>query len=456
MSNSLYTKFVSGYLFPLHEQLKSHRSVAIRQSLEQSQWLTTDEILTEQSQRLHRFITEVYHNVPYYQTMFDSLNLKPEDIKTVADLSKLPFITKPLISENFDQIISTKAGKMIKGCTAGSSGTPLSFLLGMERVSHDVAQKWRATRWWGVDIGDKEQVVWGSPIEVGAQDRVRQIRDLMFRTQLLPAFDLTPEKIQQFLEQIQSYRPKMLFGYPSVYEVLAKYAVTHGIVLDNLGIKAVFVTSELLYPQQRQLIEKVFGCQVANGYGGRDSGFIAHQCPEGGMHISAEDIVVEIVDPDGNAVANGNSGQVVVTHLGAGDFPLIRYRTGDVAKISCSSCPCGRGLPMLEDIHGRTTDFVLALDGRLMHGAALTYAMRELEDIVNYKIIQHSKELTQVLLVTKSGELSLAIVDEIRTQFQQRLGQDVAIEIELREEIPAEKSGKYRFLVSHAVTDSVI
>ena len=64
--------------------------------------------------------------------------------------------------------------------------------------------------------------------------------------------------------------------------------------------------------------------------------------------------------------------------------------------------------------------------------------------------------LTQVLLVTKSGELSLAIVDEIRTQFQQRLGQDVAIEIELRDEIPAEKSGKYRFLVSHAVTDSVI
>lgn len=453
MSQSIYTKFVSRCLFPLHERLKSHTTVAILKSLEQTQWQTKQQILAEQSVRLNKFINTAYHNAPYYRRLFDSLDLKPDDIKSAADLDKLPLLTKPLISENSQLLTSRTATKMVKGCTAGSSGTPLVFWLGMDRVSHDVAEKWRATRWWGVDIGDREQVIWGSPIELDSQDRIRKIRDTLFRSRLLSAFDLTTEKIEEFFKLIQSYRPKMLFGYPSVYEVLAKHAMANNFRMDNLGIKVIFVTSELLYPHQRQIIEQVFGCQVANGYGGRDAGFIAHECPDGGMHISAEDIIVEIVDSNGRVLPDGESGQVVVTHLGSGDFPFIRYRTGDVAKIATSSCSCGRGLPMLEEVQGRTTDFVIAQNGRLMHGATLTYAMRELEGIVNYKIVQHSKTLTQVLLVTNSGTLSPELVGAISHQFKQRLGEAVDVEIELTDKIPAEKSGKYRFLVSHAVAN---
>jgi len=455
MSHSLYTKFVSRCLFPLHERLKSHRSVAIRKSLEQSQWLTREQILNEQSQRLHNFIKDVYQHVPYYRAMFDSLNLKPEDIKSAADLAKLPFLTKQLITENNGQIIADNAGPLVKTSTGGSSGSPLVFFMGQDRVSHDVAQKWRATRWWGVDIGDKEQVLWGSPIELGAQDRVRQFRDLLLRSKLLSAFELTPQKIETFLARIQLDRPIMLFGYPSVYEMMAKYAIKHDLKLDNLGIKVVFVTSELLYPHQRSLIEQVFGCPVANGYGGRDAGFLAHQCPEGGMHLSAEDIIVEIVDPDGRVVPDGVRGQVVVTHLATGDFPFIRYRTGDVAKISPSNCRCGRGLPLLEELEGRTTDFVLAQDGTIMHGLALIYVLRELDEIKEFKIIQHSTTVVEVILVTQSNELSSDLIDAITDGFRQRLGAQVEVNIGLTLSIPAEKSGKYRFLISHAVTSDV-
>src|SRR5207253_2509642 len=138
----------------------------------------------------------------------------------------------------------------------------------------------------------------------------------------------------------------------------AEYALASGIRMHRLGIKVVFVTSEKLYDEQRNLISRVFGCAVANGYGGRDAGFIAHACPEGGMHISAEDIIVEIVDAAGQVLPPGSAGEIVVTHLATSHFPFIRYRTGDVGVLDRQLCACGRGLPLLKEIQGRTTDFV--------------------------------------------------------------------------------------------------
>ncbi|GHF99339.1 phenylacetate--CoA ligase family protein [Thalassotalea marina] len=444
----MYTKLVSSFLFPLHEKLKKHDTVAIKKSLEQSQWLSKDELLARQQQRLQSFIANAVKHVPYYQGVFSSLGLSPDAIQSVEDLQQLPFLDKATIKQNFESMKSNCAGPTSPFTTGGSSGTPLTFLLGNERVSHDVAEKWRATRWWDVDIGDTEIVAWGSPIELGAQDKVRLIRDKLFRSTLVPAFDMDESKLLGFIEQIKNQKPKMLFGYPSVFSLIAKTADEHNIKLDDLGIKVVFVTSERLYPYQRETIESTFGAPVANGYGGRDAGFIAHQCPGGKMHISAEDIVIEIIDKEGNPVPDGEKGEIVVTHLATSDFPFIRYRTGDVAAIDPQPCSCGRGLPCLMDIEGRTTDFVVAQDGTVMHGLALIYVLRELQGINEFKIIQESKLLTRIQIVPTEKELPSALKEEIITGFKKRLGDDVEIELEVVEKIEAEKSGKFRYVIS--------
>lgn len=444
---SLYTRVVSSFLFPLHERLKKHTTVRIRKALEHSQWQSPTELRAVQSQRLATFMQKIYAQVPYYQQVFDELGLKPTDITSPADLAKLPFLTKSIIRENFSALTSAQAGPLQRFNTGGSSGQPLVFLLGNERVSHDVAEKWRATRWWGVDIGDTEIVAWGSPIELGAQDKVRLARDKLFRSTLIPAFDMTEQKLLGFIEQIRTLRPKMLFGYPSVFELIAKTAKKQGIRLDDLGIKVAFVTSERLYPYQRETISSVFGCPVANGYGGRDAGFIAHECPSGGMHMSFEDIVVEIVDPQGNPLPAGQSGEIVVTHLGNSEFPFVRYRTGDIATLSDKTCACGRGLPMLESIEGRSTDFVVAADGTVMHGLALIYILRDLPGIEAFKITQETLLQTRVQVVVKE-ELTDAMTEQVQAGFQARLGKDVSVEVEVVDEIQPEKSGKYRYVIS--------
>lgn len=443
----LQTSLVAKILFPLQEKLKKHDTVAIRQAMDSSQWWTAEKLGEFQLERLRAFLTKVGTHVPYYRDCFKNLSFDPQKITSLANLQKLPLLTKSIIRTEGDRMKSDIAQGLARFNTGGSSGEPLIFFIGTERVSHDVAAKWRATRWWNVDIGDTEIVVWGSPIELGTQDRVRAIRDKLMRTELMPAFQMNDTNLDQFVARIRERRPKMLFGYPSAINHIATHAQRRGIPLNDLGVKVVFCTSERLYDHQREAISNAFACRVANGYGGRDAGFIAHECPAGSMHITAEDIIVEIVDEQGNVQPAGISGEIVVTHMATSDFPFIRYRTGDIGMLGNTPCSCGRGLPLLKEIQGRSTDFVIASDGTVMHGLALIYILRDLPAVRAFKIIQESLNLTRVQVVANP---SFGITDEttIREGLQARLGNDVEIDIQLLAEIPPEKSGKHRYVVS--------
>src|SRR6185436_18576450 len=228
----------------------------------------------------------------------------PRTLTALSDLAGIPFLTKALIRAHSEEL-KRPGSPLTRLNTGGSSGEPLVFYVGRDRVSHDVASKWRATRWWGVDIGDPEIVVWGSPVELGAQDRLRGARDALMRTELLPAFEMSEAMLDRFVDRIRRRRPKMLFGYPSALARVARHAQARGIALDDLGVRVAFVTAEKLYDEQREVIARVFGCRVANGYGSREGGFIAHECPAGGMHLTAEDVIVEIVDPSGRPLGAG-------------------------------------------------------------------------------------------------------------------------------------------------------
>jgi phenylacetate-CoA ligase len=445
---SAYTRFVSNVAFPLHERLKRHSTTAIRQELEATQWWPRDRLAAWQAARLQALFMHAATFVPYYRDVFKEHGFNAASVQSVADLARLPFLTKEVVRANADRLRSDGARNLTRLNTGGSSGEPLIFYVGKERVSHDVAAKWRATRWWGVDVGDREIVVWGSPVELGTQDRLKRLRDRILRTELLPAFEMSETKLDRFVERIRIRRPTMLFGYPSSLALIARHAERRGVILHDLGTKVAFVTSERLYDHQRQQIERTFGCRVANGYGGRDAGFVAHQCPEGGMHITAEDIVVEIIDPSGRVLAAGESGEIVVTHLATKDFPFIRYRTGDIGVLDDRACKCGRGLPVLKDIEGRSTDFVVAADGTVMHGLALIYVMRDLPDIESFRIVQESPKRTRVMLVPRAG-FGTATEEAIRNGLRGRLGAGVAIDIQCVQQIPAERSGKFRYVLSH-------
>jgi len=445
---SLYASLCAGALFPLHERIKGHDSVARRRQLEKSQWWGVDEIRQAQTDKLRTFLVDIGTRVPYYRDLFRKLGFDAAGVRSISDLAVLPLLTKSMIRDNVERMKSVGHGPLSRYNTGGSSGEPLIFYIGKSRKSHDVAAKWRATRWWGVDIGDKELVVWGSPVELNAQDRIKRLRDGLMRSHLLPAFEMSPQNLDRFVATIRSTRPAMLFGYPSSLSMIARHAQQKNQAMDDLGIKVAFVTSEKLYDEQKAIISSVFGCPVANGYGARDAGFIAHECPSGKLHISAEDMVVETVRPDGTSCAAGEAGEIVVTHLATADFPFIRYRTGDVGLLSAKPCACGRGLPVLEEVQGRTTDFVVARDGTVMHGLALIYTVRDMPGVERFKIEQMSLDQTSVKVV--AGQAFDATHEaRIVQDFKARLGASVDVRVERVDAIANEASGKFRYVVSH-------
>jgi len=446
----LRTRLVSGLVFPLQERLKKHSTVADRRAMEDSQWWPRERLEALRMQRLRALLTHAATHVPYYRDLFARIGFDPAALSSLSDLQQLPFLDKPLIRAHTDALKADDARGLARFNTGGSSGVPLIFYIGLERVSRDVAAKWRATRWWGVDIGDPEIVLWGSPIELGAQDRVRLLRDRLMRTRLLPAFEMSDAKVDSFIDEIRALRPKMLFGYPSAFAHIARHAQRQGVRLDDLGIKVVFVTSERLYDHQRTLIEQSFGAPVANGYGGRDAGFIAHQCPSGSLHITAEDVIVEIVDREGRVLPPGESGEIVVTHLATRDFPFVRYRTGDVGVLAApddAPCACGRTLPVLKEVQGRSTDFIVARDGTVMHGLALIYIVRDMPGVAGFRIEQESLDLTRVKVMTEPGFPADGDA-RIRAGMKARLGESVEVVVEHVAQIAAEGSGKFRYVVS--------
>lgn len=446
----LRTRLVSGLVFPLQERLKKHSTVADRRAMEDSQWWPRERLEALRVQRLRALLTHAAAHVPYYRDLFARIGFDPAAVSSLTDLQQLPFLDKPLIRAHTDALKADDARGLARFNTGGSSGVPLIFYIGLERVSRDVAAKWRATRWWGVDIGDPEIVLWGSPIELGAQDRVRLLRDRLMRTRLLPAFEMSDTKVDGFIDEIRALRPKMLFGYPSAFAHIARHAQRQGVRMDDLGIKVVFVTSERLYDHQRTLIEQSFGAPVANGYGGRDAGFIAHQCPSGSLHITAEDVIVEIVDREGRVLPPGESGEIVVTHLATRDFPFVRYRTGDVGVLAApddAPCACGRTLPVLKEVQGRSTDFIVARDGTVMHGLALIYIVRDMPGVAGFRIEQESLDLTRVKVMTEPGFPSDGDA-RIRAGMKARLGESVEVVVEHVAQIAAEGSGKFRYVVS--------
>lgn len=446
----MYTRLVSRLVFPVQEQLKGHTTVAVCRSMEQTQWWQPQRLVALQIERLRALLTEA-QQVPYWRSLFASRRFDPQSVGSVADLQALPLLDKTTIRAHVDAMKHPQASGLARFNTGGSSGEPLIFFIGKNRVSHDVAAKWRATRWWGVDIGDPEIVVWGSPIELGSQDRLRALRDRLMRTQLLPAFEMSEARLDGFIQAIRARRPRMLFGYPSALSHIARHAEARGQRMDDLQIKVAFVTSERLYEEQRQTISRVFGCPVANGYGSRDAGFIAHECPLGGMHLTAEDVVVEIVDAQGAVLPIGQTGEIVVTHLATGEFPFIRYRTGDMGALGQQTCACGRGLPTLSEIQGRSTDFVVAADGTVMHGLALVYILRDLPEVHSFKIVQHNLQHTEVQVVPAPG-FGPAHEAIIVSGIQRRLGRDVWVEVQRLGAIAPERSGKFRYVVSHVAS----
>jgi phenylacetate-CoA ligase len=445
----MHQKLVKYVFSPLHEKIIGRKTYYYLELLEEQQGATKERLEELKFEKLKKLLVHADRNVAFYTSRFADVGFNPAGMQSIEDFKVIPVLTKAEIRKNIESMKWNQCpGGLHRYNTGGSSGDPLVFYFDRRRQAYDAAARALTHRWWGIDVGDKELYFWGSPLEITKQDKFKDLRDWLTSELLISAFEISPDKIPIFVQQFRKFKPKCVFGYPSTIALFCHVAKNQNLYLHDLGVRVVFCTAEVLYQHQRETISEYFGgVPVVDSYGSREGGFISHQCREGTYHVMDPNYVIEYLQ-DGKEARPGEVGEVVITHLDAWGMPFIRYRTGDVAQHGKTQCKCGRGFSAMENIRGRTTDFIVTPDGRWQHALSLIYVVRDIEGVAEFRIIQDDVDDVKVMLKVHKDIYSPDGNERIISGFKKRMGQEVKVTLEVVDEIPRDASGKYRYVIS--------
>jgi len=431
---------------PLHERLRGRQTLTQWRALRGYDRLDPAAWEALRLAKLRRLVAHCMAAVPYYRGIFREAGIADAERFTWSDLARLPVLERTTLQRQGNRLIARGwEGRLLPYSTGGSTGRPLSFHTDRPRESWHNAQKLRARAWFGVRPGDRQVDFWGSPIEMDRQTRVRRLKDRWLLNQVvLSASHLTPERIDSYARFLTAWRPRLIYGYPTVIYRVARHLLDQPGLLGAYRPRLVACTSEMLLPHLRETIGRAFACPVANEYGSRDGGMIAHECAEGHLHIFGEQVIVEVDRPDADGI-----GDLLITNLDGYGMPFIRYRIGDRGALTDAPCPCGLPLPRLREIQGRANDFLVGRAGRLIHSSTANYILREIPILRQYQLRQRADHSFDLILVP-SRPLTEGEQAHIRSGLCRILDESVAVRFQPAESIPPGKSGKYRWVVSEA------
>jgi phenylacetate-CoA ligase len=398
------------------------------------------------AERLRRLVAHAYDRVPFYRERFEHAGVCPDDIRTLGDIERLPVITKSDLAESPPGRITARGhnpADLISTMTSGYSGEPLVI-----RRTRGEQTLW-ARSWLsdllqaGLQTGDRVASVFypreGQPDGVGLLSAL----ELVHETHIDCC--LEPPDILRVLRQV---RPTFLRGLAGVVDRLAISMTERDRAL--IRPRVVWVSGEVLTADARQRIEAAFGATLHNAYGTHEVGLLASDCHATGlMHLGRSDLLVELVAPV-RAAAHESTCEVVVTALDFYAAPFIRYRLSDAVTPGPDPCPCGRSLPTLSYIEGRTIDYLELPDGRSIHPyRILGPTLLAAPCVRQYQLVQEAPDRIVLRLAV---QIDLA-ADERRRLTEavvETLGPGVGFQIEIVPRISRGSGGKSRPIVSLA------
>ena len=410
--------------------------------LRRNAWRKTEDLLKIQEKKLRAIIKHAYENVEFYHKKFDSLGLKPSDVKNVEDLKKLPMISKKEIRDNYPEGIVAK-GVDIRKCktyrTSGSTGIPLTILLDKSAEDYRAALFGRPFFECGLGLRDRM-------VEIVDERHVKRDKEWYQRLGLLGRLYVpATQSVDEQMPLIAAYKPDAIFGYSSWLHLLAK--TMRKAESKQLSPRLVFSTAEILTQEQRKCIESTFEVDVLDFYGCVEVERVAWECREQvGYHMDVDCVATEFVKDD-EEVSPGERGNLILTCLCNYAMPLIRYNIGDIAVPTNEKCTCGRGLPLMKNIEGRADDMVIAPSGKILVPENFAQMMRAISGIGQYKVIQQKKDEIIVQIVKGTG-FSQNTVKMVREEIKRILGSDVHVKTFIVNEVERDNSGKLRAVVT--------
>lgn len=396
--------------------------------------------LEAESQRLLRdFLNYAKNKSSWYSQRI------PNDIVSSVVLQSIPILNKKDIIDNLEVIKTVNEKEGIVNNTGGTTGNSMKTLYMKSDVQERFAilDHFRAKH--GYKLGKKTAWFSGKNL-ISQKDIDKGIcshYDFINKIRFYSTFHINKQNFNIYWESLSTFKPEFIIGFPSsVYEI-CEIADNLGLKLDH-KVKIFFPTAETVLPKHRQVIGRVLGCKLVNQYASSEGAPFILECESGNLHIHPLTGIFEVVDEN---LQPAKEGQLLVTSFTTKGTPLVRYRIGDNIKLSLEdkTCTCGSFFPLVDEIQGRTTDYLVSPTQGKVNLGNLSNSTKNVSGIIKFQAIQDFINKIKVRVVANET-FNLAEQDKFKEALQERFGPEVNINIEIVEDIPNEKSGKFRII----------
>jgi phenylacetate-CoA ligase len=407
--------------------------------------LSREELDALQLAKLRELIDHCSKHVPYYQSLFERVGFKPRHLKTLADLGKIPTLTRDDLQENFDKLRAANSSQFEpEQCSSGgATGQPVKFLLDRTAIALEKACVRRHWRRSGYKDAEPVANLRGLKLDFkpGRYTRIARGENCLY----MSSYDLTAKTVGAYVKAFNRFRPALLNAYASSAALLASLIEHNGLKVHSP--RTIVCASETLYPHQREVIEDVFKARVWDWYGLTELVGNASECERhNGYHISMEQGYFEVVDEDDRPVAPGEIGEIVATGLHNFSMPLLRYRTGDLGEYTDEVCPCGRQSRLIKSIQGRVFEFIETPGGARLTASALNVHDNTWENVLQFQYVQRRRDVV-VLRIMKAEAYSDDNEKRILNRMGTRFGDEIRLRIEYVSELTKTSRGKTPLIV---------
>lgn len=442
-------------LIGIAQRLRRSRSLTLFHEIQRAPYASPEEVASNQLARLSALLAHAEARVPYYREMFRGLGISSRDIRSMKDFAQLPVLTKDIVRERQRDLIreDVPLESLSKHHSGGSTGVPLTFYRERAYMDASDAGTFRNLAQSGWRPGEMIAFFWGWNDNLYRMSRWQfELRQSLRRMYQFDPFHSGAADMERWYARWATLGARVALGYASTIARFAEHIEATGKSIQPL--RGVFTTAEKLYPQQRDVISRVFGCKVYDCYGSSEVQNIAAECPHGRMHVNADYVVLEV---DRSAAGAGAAPPFLVTSLWNYAMPFIRYRNEDCGELLEEACDCGNNFPLMKLDIARVSDNFVLPDGNVVHGEFFTHLMYGSEGITNFQFHQTAPDSITLWVVPGDEAKRAAKERVLRSAVEQieRLAAPGEIKVEVRETemIPLSSAGKHRFTRSDVKTE---
>ncbi len=429
------------YIYRNNSRVKAYKKL-IRRDL-----LSYDDLLFIQWKKLKKLINYCYKTIPYYQKLFNSLDLHPLDIKTLKDYRSIPEFNKLSIVENKNELINPELAQknLIINYTTGSMGIPAKIYRSLDDQENICALRARSNSWCGWNLWDKTFCLLTDQRYIKQADSLTgEFSVFLNRKNIADTKNVCPERMFSWVKQIRKFKPNYLYGYSSLLEEFSVFLTNENINIE--GLKGIFSTVEPLI--QRELISNAFKAPVYDEYGCSEVPCIAHECQKGSMHINIDEVLVEFEEAEGDFEAK----KLICTPLYLYGMPILRYNTEDTALIKTESdyCDCGLAYPAIKLRVSKGNDNLISSNGKLVSGVVIaSYIPAVTSGIKQFQIVQKDLLSIKVKISNYEGPVEENERNIRKLLYELMDTSSIKVNFEYYEEIPPDINGNLRPVISN-------